>query len=140
MRLSRSPLKPCLIMKLLSWNIRGLNSQNKHRLLRKKFTKEKLDIVFLQETKCTRQKLETIGRSMGKRMEYMEVEGNGLGGGLAIFWNPLSLNLHNAEVSRSFISLKMQILGENGTYLFTNVYSPQRMEDKLQFSNNIYSL
>ena len=32
------------------------------------------------------------------------------------------------------------MLGEAGTYLFTNVYSPQRLEDKLQLLDNLSRL
>ena len=64
-------------------------------------------------------------------MEYMEVEGNGMEGGLATLWNPHSLHLISAEASRSYISLEMQIIGESNTYLCTNIYIPQRLEDKL---------
>lgn len=39
-------------MKTVSWNIRGCNSPLKKQLSKRKINKEKLTIVFLQETKC----------------------------------------------------------------------------------------
>lgn len=75
--------------------------------------------------------MKVISRNLGKRMEYTEVEGNGMEGGLATFWNPHYLHLISAEASRSYISLGMKIIGESNTYLCTNIYSSQRLENKL---------
>ena len=53
-------------MKVLSWNVRGLGSLRKLRLLKKKIMQEKLDLVFLQETKCMNQKLDEVGKLLGR--------------------------------------------------------------------------
>lgn len=51
-------------MKLVSWNIRGLNSKGKLRYLKEQIYKEKPDIIILRETKVTLEKYdEIIGRS-----------------------------------------------------------------------------
>jgi len=47
-------------MKLISWNIRGLNVPKKGRLLENMLMEEKLAILFLQETKCNQAILEKI--------------------------------------------------------------------------------
>jgi exonuclease III len=39
-------------MKVISYNIKGLNVTSKHFLLRKRIIQEKLGIIMLQETKC----------------------------------------------------------------------------------------
>jgi len=75
-------------MKVLSWNARGLNSQTKQYLLKKKVQKEQPDIVFVQETKCTSNTAGNINKKLGKRMEYLETTSNGWEGGLVIMWNP----------------------------------------------------
>jgi exonuclease III len=41
-----------LIMKITSWNIRGMNSSSKQILLKSKVSKLKASIILLQETKC----------------------------------------------------------------------------------------
>jgi len=47
-------------MKLISWNIRGLNNPRKDRLLKNMLMQEKPNILFLQETKCNSTVLEKI--------------------------------------------------------------------------------
>ena len=39
-------------MKILLWNIRGNNGPKKKNHFEKKISVEKLDLVFIQETKC----------------------------------------------------------------------------------------
>ena len=101
---------------------------------------EKPDLVFLQETKCTNQKLDEVGKRLGRQLDYLAVEGNGMSGGLATFWTPKSLHLLNAEATKTFLALEMQVIGEKGTFLFTNVYSPQRQEDKMMLLSNLTKL
>ena len=92
-------------MEILSWNIRGLNSLRKQRLLKKKVKIENLDIIFLQETKCSNKKMKEVCRKFGRRMELLEVEGNGSEGGLATLWKPQSLQLISVEATRFFVSI-----------------------------------
>jgi exonuclease III len=53
-------------MKLISWNVCGLNAPSKHRMLKKRITQEKVEIVMIQETKCDR---ETMGKITKKGLE-----------------------------------------------------------------------
>ena len=39
-------------MKILLWNIRGNNAPKKQSILKNKIGVEKLDLAFIQETKC----------------------------------------------------------------------------------------
>jgi exonuclease III len=43
-------------MKIISWNIRGLNGRSKQKLLQDMIIAEKPDIMMLQETKCATMK------------------------------------------------------------------------------------
>jgi len=47
-------------MKLMSWNIRGLNGPKKGRLLKNMLMEEKPTVLFLQETKCNMSILKKI--------------------------------------------------------------------------------
>lgn len=61
-------------MKVISWNVRGLNGQTKQRLLKRKVQKEKPDIIFVQETKCASNIIKEVSRKLGRRMDYMETD------------------------------------------------------------------
>jgi len=127
-------------MKVLSWNARGLNSQTKQHLLKKKVQKEQPDIVFVQETKYSSNTIVNISKKLGKRMEYFEIESNGWEGDLVILWNPQVIQLLSFEVAKSYIAIEVQVVGNLETYLCTNVYGPQKQEVKLLFLRSLFNL
>ena len=61
-------------MKVISWNIRGLNSQGKHRYLKERLKFEKPQVMLIQETKVSSQKLESIMQSFKPHYEVMAID------------------------------------------------------------------
>lgn len=120
-------------MKITSWNIRGLNSLNKQRLLKRKLQQEKPDIMFIQETKCTSVQLEAISRKLGNSIKYIDSASHGWEGGIATIWDSRTVEITSMEATRSYIATEFQLTGNSETYLCINVYGPQRLEDKASF-------
>jgi exonuclease III len=56
-------------MKIITWNIRGLNNPRKNRILRNRLRKEQPDLCFIQQTKCTVDRMETIEK---KKLEQVQ--------------------------------------------------------------------
>jgi hypothetical protein len=53
-------------MKIMSWNVRGLNALSKHRML-KKGLHRRMEVVMIQETKCDKVNMKKIAhRKYGK--------------------------------------------------------------------------
>jgi len=82
----------------------------------------------------------TISKKLGKCMEYLETTSNGWEGGLIILWNPQVIQLLSSEVARSYIVIEVKVVGNSKTYLCTNVYGPQKLEDKLLFLRTLLNL
>jgi len=74
-------------MNIISWNIRGLNGRSKQKMLREMILAETLDIVLLQETKCTSEDMDRILPYCWKKGGVASVDATGTAGGLAILWN-----------------------------------------------------
>jgi len=127
-------------MKIISWNARGLNSQVKQRLLKRKIQKEKLDIMFVQETKCASNTMENINKRLGKHIKYMEISNHCWEGGLITLWDTRVIKILSAEATRSFIAIETQVIGNSETYLCTNVYEPQKLEEKFIFLRSLLNL
>lgn len=119
-------------MKLISWNMRGLNSPSKHQMLKTMIQLEKPAIVFLQETKSTNVFLEKILRKAWPGSRSVSVDGLGASGGLAIVWNPQSITLQDLHASRNFIQSSFHILGTEIHGILTNTYFPQDLHQKLE--------
>ena len=90
-------------MKIISWNVRGSNSQLKQRLLKRKIRVEKLAIVFLQETKCSGEDLKNYSKFFRKGAETMALDANGAVGGIRILWDPNLISLSNFVASKNMI-------------------------------------
>ena len=78
-------------MKIISWNVKGLNASDKRQRIRQVIDSLQADIILLQETKLTQDNFDKIIGSWKKWRAYHK-QGLGAFGGLAIFWNPLTVN------------------------------------------------
>ena len=127
-------------MKFTSWNIIGLGSKRKQRILSNKMKQEAPDMIFIWETKCSIQKVREIHNKWLNRFEFLEVKADNTVGGILALWNPQNIGIIDAEASRNYLSVIIQPMGDRDTYLVTNVYGPQRMDDKLRFLDSLMDL
>ena len=54
---------------------------------------EKPGVIFLQETKCSKIELQSIGGKVWKGCEAIAVDANKVVGGIGILWNPKEVSL-----------------------------------------------
>lgn len=90
-------------MKLISWNIRGLNSPRKGRLLKNMLMQEKPNILFLRETKCSMIVLEKIAAKAWPGGLVTTVDAQGASGGLVILWDARVIQLSNIHANKNFM-------------------------------------
>eukprot|EP00253_Pinus_taeda_P026862 PITA_26862 len=119
-------------MKLLSWNIRGLNGPQKGKILKNLIMDEKPTILFLQETKCNLTFLERIAAKAWPGGKVTAVDAQGASGGLAILWDAGKIQLLNIHVNKHFIQAIFHLLGMNVYGHITNVYFPQESQQKAE--------
>jgi exonuclease III len=120
-------------MKVISWNIRGLNGKSKHRLLQNKLQSKSPDIMLLRKPNVLEKCLGKFSLKFGKQdvlwLLILQVQQ----GGLALLWNPDKILVWNFFYTKHNISTEFQPLGEETTWFITNVYGPQQLGEKLQF-------
>ena len=127
-------------MKLISWNIRGCNSELKQRLLRRKIQVEKLTIVFLQETKRGSVDLETFSKRLWKGATSVALDTKGVAGGIGILWNPNQVSLSNFVPSRNTLLAYFHVLGTVVRWVISNVYGPFQLAKKPKFLDELRAL
>jgi len=127
-------------MKFTSWNIRGLGSKRKQRMLSNRMKQDMPNIIFIQEMKCSIQKLRQIHSKWLNRFEFLEVKEENIVGGILTLSNPTKIGILDAEASRNYLSVVIQLVGDRDTYLVTNIYGPQRIYDKLRFLDSLEDL
>jgi exonuclease III len=119
-------------MKVITWNIRGLNSPRKQRILRSRLKQEQPVLCFIQETKCNTERMETISQQQWCKYKMVTIGGHQMAGGILTLWKPQVLSLIEVEATRHTIMIHMQIIGNTNTeeIICTNMYGPQVPEDR----------
>ncbi|RVW62762.1 hypothetical protein CK203_060223 [Vitis vinifera] len=87
----------CFPMKIISWNVRGLGSRNKRRMVKDFLRSENPDVVMIQETKkenCDRRFVGSVWTVRNK--DWVALPASGASGGILIIWD--SKNLRREEV------------------------------------------
>eukprot|EP00253_Pinus_taeda_P023451 PITA_23451 len=98
------------------------------------------NMVFLQETKCNKALTEKLRLKLGKNFEVLEIESKGREGGLATFWDTRRYQLVAAEASKNYLAMEMLLIGNSYSFLCINIYSPQKLDDKLVFLDSLKKL
>jgi len=83
-----------------------------------------LDIIFIQETKCSIQKLKKIHSKWMYRFEFLEVKEENTVGDIFTLWNPHRNSILDADASRNYLSVIFKPVRVVDTLLATNVYGP----------------
>ena len=71
-------------MKIISWNIRGLNNPHKQDMLKILIRDNRLDILVIQETKIPKEKV--VNLPMFQCGKIIGNDSIGASGGLVVFW------------------------------------------------------
>lgn len=113
-----------IFMKILSWNIRGLNNPHKHDLLANMVRDNQSDIILIQETKMSAKKVFKIKNMFFKDCGCQVVDSDGASSGVETFWNPkmvVRTKLFSFEnhVASSFLCFR-----ENFSWVLSNIYAP----------------
>jgi exonuclease III len=124
-------------MKIISWNIRGLNGHSKQKMLRDLIIAEKPDIMMLQETKCATEDMDKLLPYCWKQGKGISTVATGTAGGLALLWNPSSVTLEKNFTTKWSISAAYRLIGSNKPGYLTNVYGPASSRDKQAFLRNL---
>ena len=127
-------------MNVTSWNIKGLGSKRKQRILNNRMKQVAPDVIFIQETKCSIQKIKEIHSKWLNHYEFLEVKADNTVGGILTLWNPKKIDIIDVDAFREYLSVVMQPVGDKETYLITNVYGPQRLEGKLKLLDSLEDL
>ena len=112
-------------IKLLSWNVRGVNESRKRKVIKSVVRKQKVDLFCIQETKIQLMS-ESVVRSLGsgRFLEWKALNACGSAGGMLICWDKRVLELLEWEVGQFSLSCRFKTLENGVIWAFTGVYGP----------------
>ena len=120
-------------MKIISWNIWGCNHPSKIKTLTRKVKQEKPDVIFSQETKCSSEVMEKLGHKIWKGSKVMAIDAARMEGGLAILWQPNSIDLSKWRYNNFSLTAKFKSLDSGTKGTLVNVYGPSAYPHKQVF-------
>ncbi|RVX11718.1 Transposon TX1 uncharacterized 149 kDa protein [Vitis vinifera] len=99
-------------VRLLSWNVRGVNDRSKRKVIKSVIRSQKVDLFCIQETKMQVMSEEVV-RSLGpgRSLDWKALNAMGTAGGVLICWEKRSLEMLGVEEGQFSISLFMEELG-----------------------------
>jgi len=119
-------------MKIISMNIRGIKGSIKRRYVSTLISNEQVDMVCIQETKCSELNKESVFQLWGSNeIEWVENGANNSARGLITMWRKSCFQLSSFCNGRNFTII--QGLWKAGTDVFVtivNVYSSGSLGDK----------
>ena len=90
-----SPMK----IRLLSWNVHGVNDSSKRKVIKALIRKQKVDLFCIQETKIQSMN-EGMVRSLGsgRFLDWGALDAQGAAGGILICWDKRTLEILEMEM------------------------------------------
>ncbi|RVW78875.1 LINE-1 retrotransposable element ORF2 protein [Vitis vinifera] len=115
-----------VLMKILSWNTRGLGSRKKRRTVRRFLSTQNPDVVMLQETKreiWDRRLVSSIWK--GKSLDWVALPACGASGGIVILWDSVKFNCSEKVLGSFSVTVKLNS-DEEGSFWLSSVYGPNK--------------
>jgi exonuclease III len=112
-------------LKILSWNVRGINELDKRLQIKGLMRVWKVDLVCLLETK-----MEVITRAVVRSLwgcqhvDWCYIGANGASGGILIMWDRRVVEKVEDYVGRYTLALSFRNAEDNFSWAFGGVYGP----------------
>ena len=118
-------------LKILFWNVRGLNDKGKRLCIKNLIHDWQVDIICLQETK-----LELITDSIVRSLwqcryvDWLFLGSSGASGGILLMWNSRVVEKIEGAVGYFSVSCKFKNVEDHQVWMFTGVYGPNINSDR----------
>jgi len=113
------------MVRLLSWNVRGLNDNVKRAMLRNVLREWNCDLVCLQEMKLEAIELTDVRSIWGNQfVGYSVLRATGAAGGILVLWNTYTFQLISSSCGDFSITCTLQMRDDSFSWAFTDIYGP----------------
>jgi exonuclease III len=118
-------------LKIVTWNVRGLNDREKRLQIKNLIKMWKADVICLQETK-----LELVSRSLVKSLwgchyvDWAVIGSVGASGGILVMWDRRVVEKVEEAIGQYSVSCKFQNVEDQFEWAFSGVYGPNTDSDR----------
>ena len=131
----------CRNQNVLCWNVRGLNSEARQRVVKQKIEESHYAIACLQETKCTSFDSKTIKGFCPKRFDCFACSPSmGASGGILVVWNSSVFVGTLIEVQQFAVVVEFVSRQNNDKWTLVVIHGPCQREARDNFVTWLYNL
>ncbi|XP_015166436.1 uncharacterized protein [Solanum tuberosum] len=125
-------------LKLVSWNVRGLNDVGKRRVVRNCIDQWKANIVCLQETKLQGDLQDIVKQIWGGRWNrFAYLEASGTRGGIIMLWDSRVWKGEILQVGAYTLTCSFEALLQNFNCHISGVYAPNCKVERREVWNEL---
>ena len=112
-------------IKILSWNVKGVNNPEKRKVIKQFIRDQRVDLVCLQETKVQNMTLR-MARSLGagRFSDWVSVDASGSAGGILLLWDKRILEVSETVCRIFTASCSFRNVEDSFQWIFIGVYGP----------------
>ncbi|XP_057837189.2 uncharacterized protein LOC131047335 [Cryptomeria japonica] len=124
-------------MKITSWNVRGLSAPDKRCLVKRSLTKLESDMILLQETKLSGEKVYDFIKYCYKWEDLFQ-DARGASGGLGILWNSEAFEVVPIASNEFWMACNIRCKSGGIGFPLFNIYGSIKIDEKLRVWSEIY--
>ena len=111
-------------IKILSWNVRGVNDSEKRKVIKNLIRTNRVDLVCLQETKVQEMNVDMVrSLGVGRFLNWTALNAKGSAGGILLYWDKRRISMVSMVGSFS-VSCLFKMAEDGFQWAFTGVYGP----------------
>lgn len=127
--------------KVLCWNVRGFNSENRQRAVRQKNDESGCSVICLQETECEMMDQRFIRKFCPQRFDhFVFVPSLGASGGMIVLWNSALFSVKLIASISYGITMEFQSKHNSNIWTLVTVYGPCQNPAREEFINWLHNL
>ena len=112
-------------IKIISWNVRGVNDPDKRKVIKNFLRSYRADIVCLQETKVQEMSVKLArGLGAGRNLNWKELNAEGSAGGILLLWDNSHISLVDYVVGSYSVTCLFRMTEDGFLWAFSGVYGP----------------
>ena len=112
-------------IKILSWNVRGVNDPVKRSVIKSFLRSNRVDLVCLQETKVQQMNIGMVrSLGVGRYLNWIALDAEGSAGGILLLWDKRRISLEDSVAGSLSVSCLFRMAEDGFQWVFSGVYGP----------------
>ena len=125
-------------MKIISWNIRGLNGAHKQEVIRNMIREQRPNILLIQEIKMKKESLVKI--TFSNIMSGEALDSEGASRGLLTLFNNKQFRFTTLYSDGNILFCKVFHMYSNDIWFLLNVYAPNSKRERKNYWSKVYDM